>query len=228
MCLCPVEKSNSSVQLCHYTYIFWCLQYTFTSAASQIEHFWLKTMKKLIYSSLYAALTACYCIPCQTHCVLFNNLLKIPVLAVLARNASGTPRDRWHYEANAGLPACVAVLLWGKRSGLVAESGPPSFPGVSNGRHQNPISAVLRSGWGHICPGRDTCGRNHTAARTKITRVASNRALYMYAECGIFAPTARASRKFKNKKNPLIQYRLCILTFRVYMCDVSAMILLDV
>ena len=39
-------------------------------------------MKKLIYSSLYAALTACYCTPCKTHCVLFNNLLKIPVLAV--------------------------------------------------------------------------------------------------------------------------------------------------
>jgi hypothetical protein len=65
----------------------------------------------------------------------FDNLLKIPVFW---RNASGTPRDRWHYEANAGLPACVAVLLWGKRSGLVVESGPLSFPCVSNGRHQKP------------------------------------------------------------------------------------------
>ena len=83
----------------------------------------------------------------KTHCVLFNNLLKIPVFW---RNASETPRDRWHYEADAGLPAYIAVLLWGKRSGLVAESGPSSFPGVSNGRHQNPISSILRSGWGHI------------------------------------------------------------------------------
>ena len=98
----------------------------------------------------------------------------------------------------------------------MAESGPPSFLGVSNGRHQNPISAVLRSGWGHICPGQDICGRNHTAARTKITRAASNRALY--TECGFFVPTARASRKNKNKNNPLIQYQPCILTFSVYMC----------
>ena len=134
----------------------------------------------------------------KTHCVLFNNLLKIPVLAVLARNASGTPRDRWHYEANASLSTRVVVFLWGKRNGLVAESGPPSFPGVSNGRHQNPISAVLRSGWGHICPRQDICGRNHTAARTKITRVASNMALFdLYAECRSFAPTACASRKIK-------------------------------
>ena len=46
-----------------------------------------------------------------------------------------------------------------------------------------------------------------TAARTKITRVASNRALFdLYAECRSFAPTARASRKFKNKNKPLTQY----------------------
>ena len=64
-----------------------------------------------------------------------NNLLKIPVFW---RNAPETPRDRWHCAANAGIPACVDVLLWGKRSGLVGESGPPSFPGVSNGRHQKP------------------------------------------------------------------------------------------
>ena len=132
----------------------------------------------------------------KTYCVLFNNFLKIPVFW---RNASETPRDRWHYEANAGLPACVAILLWGKRSGLVAESGPPSFPGVSNGRHRKPYLSRSSIWPGHICPGQDICGRNHTKARTKITRAASNRALY--AEYKSFVPTARASRKNKIKIN---------------------------
>ena len=71
----------------------------------------------------------------KTHCVLFNNLLKIPVFW---RNASETPRDRWHCAANAGLPACVAVLLWGKRSGYPSFITCRHFPGVSNGRHQKP------------------------------------------------------------------------------------------
>ena len=98
---------------------------------------------------------------------------------------------------------------------------PLAFQAFLMGGIKNPISAVLRSGWGHICPRQDICGRNHTAARTKITLVASNRALFdLYAECRSFAPTACASRKFKNKNKPLIQYQLCILnlTFSVYMC----------
>ena len=92
----------------------------------------------------------CYRPALKTHCASFNNLLKIPVFW---RNASGTPRDRWHYEANACLPACVAVLLWGKRSGLVAESGPPSFPGVSNGRHQKPYLSRSSIWLGSHLPG---------------------------------------------------------------------------
>jgi hypothetical protein len=93
---------------------------------------------------------------------------------------------------------------------------PLAFQAFLMGGIKNPISAVLRSGWGHICLGQDICGRNHTAVRTKITRAASNRDLY--AECRSFVPTARASRKNKNKNKPLIQYQLCILTFSVYMC----------
>ena len=93
---------------------------------------------------------------------------------------------------------------------------PLAFKAFLMGGIENPISAVLRSGRGHICPGQDICGRNHTKARTKITRAASNRA--SYAECWFFAPTASASSKNKNKNKPEIQYQLCILTFSVYMC----------
>ena len=39
MWLCTVKKTNSSVQFSQCNYIFWCLRYSFTSAASQIEHF---------------------------------------------------------------------------------------------------------------------------------------------------------------------------------------------
>ena len=45
MWLCTVKKTNSSVQFSQCNYIFWCLRYSFTSAASQIEHFWLKNTK---------------------------------------------------------------------------------------------------------------------------------------------------------------------------------------
>ena len=66
----------------------------------------------------------------------FNNFLKNPFWPLLASNASETPRDRWHYEANAGWSACVVVLLWRKRSGLATSMTRRRFPGVSNGRHQ--------------------------------------------------------------------------------------------
>ena len=112
-----------------------------------------KYEKANIYSSRYAALTACYSIPCKTHYVLFNNLLKIPVLAVFGENASETPRDKWHCEANAGLPACVAVLLWGERHERTSESGPPSFPGVSNGRHRKPYLSRSSIRLGSHLPG---------------------------------------------------------------------------
>ena len=64
-----------------------------------------------------------------------NNLLKIPVFW---RNAPETPRDRWHCAANAGLLACIAVLLWGKRSGYPSFITCRHFPGVANGGHQKP------------------------------------------------------------------------------------------
>ena len=91
-----------------------------------------------------------------------------------------------------------------------------TFQAFLMGCIKNPISAVLRAGRGHICLGQDICGRNHTAAGTKITQAVSNRA--SYAECRSFAPTARASIKNKNKNKPWIQYQLCILIFSVYMC----------
>ena len=49
-----------------------------------------------------ARLTVCYLITYS----------KFRFWPFLARNASETPRDRWHYEANAGLPACVVVFLF--------------------------------------------------------------------------------------------------------------------
>ena len=93
----------------------------------------IENPKFSIYSSLYAASTACCCILCQTHCVPLITYLEF---RVLARNTSETPRDRWHYEANAGWSACVVVLLWRKRSGLATSMTRRRFPGVSNGRHQ--------------------------------------------------------------------------------------------
>ena len=96
-----------------------------------------------------------------------NNLLKIPVFW---RNASETPRDRWHCAANAGLPACIAVLLWGKRSGYPSFITCMHFPGVSNGRHQKPYLSRSSSWPGSHLPGAGytaVCGRNHTTAREK-------------------------------------------------------------
>ena len=86
----------------------------------------------LVYSSLYAASTACCCILCQTHCVLLIPYLEFHVLA---RNTSETPRDRWHYEANAGWSVCIVVMLCVKRIGLAPFMTRRRFPGVSNGRH---------------------------------------------------------------------------------------------
>ena len=114
----------------------------------------IENPKFSIYSSLYAASTACCCILCQTHCVPLITYLEF---RVLARNTSETPRDRWHYEANAGLYACVAVLLWGERSGLVPRPVPRRFPGVSNGRHRissqpffNLVETMLLSTMQHV------------------------------------------------------------------------------
>ena len=114
----------------------------------------IENPKFSIYSSLYAASTACCCILCQTHCVPLITYLEF---RVLARNTSETPRDRWHYEANAGLYACVAVLLWGERSGLVPRLVPWRFPGVSNGRHRissqpffNLVETMLLSAMQHV------------------------------------------------------------------------------
>ena len=116
--------------------------------------FWLKTTEFSIYISPYAASTACCCILCQTHCVLLIIYLEF---RILARNTSETPRDRWHYEANAGLYACVAVLLWGECSGLVPRPAPRRFPGVSNGRHRissqpffNLVETMLLSTMQHV------------------------------------------------------------------------------
>ena len=114
----------------------------------------IENPKFSIYSSLYAASTACCCILCQTHCVPLITYLEF---RVLARNTSETPRDRWHYEANAGLYACVAVLLWGERSGLVPRPVPRRYPGVSNGRHRissqsffNLVETMLLSTMQHV------------------------------------------------------------------------------
>ena len=71
----------------------------------------------------------------KTHCVYLITRLKFRFWPLLARNASETPQDRWHYEANAGRSACIVVMLWGKRSGLAPSMTRRRFPGVSNGRH---------------------------------------------------------------------------------------------
>jgi hypothetical protein len=54
----------------------------------------------------------------------------------------------------------------------------------------------------HVLPlvGQDICGRHHKAARRKITRAASNGA--SYADCGSFAPIARASSKSSGWRPP--------------------------
>ena len=48
----------------------------------------------------------------------FRLWLKIRFWPFLARNGSGTPRDRWPYEAIANLSACVVVLRGADRRGL--------------------------------------------------------------------------------------------------------------
>ena len=133
MCLCPMKKikfQRPVLPVHIYILMFTVLIY------QRSKSNWIcliENPKFSIYSSLYAASTACCCILCQTHCVPLITYLEF---RVLARNTSETPRDRWHYEANAGWYACVAVLLWGERSGLVPRLVPWRFPGVSNGRHR--------------------------------------------------------------------------------------------
>jgi len=136
MWLCLLKKTYSSVQFRQYIYIFWCLQDPFTSAANQIEYFdWKLPNLVYIFHHMQHRLHATVS-PVKLTVCLFNNFLKNPFWPLLASNASETPRDRWHYEANAGWSACVVVLLWRKRSGLPPSMTRRRFPGVSNGRHQ--------------------------------------------------------------------------------------------
>jgi hypothetical protein len=137
MWLCPVKKTNSSVHFFPSTAIY-SDAYSSQSTAQNVKlnifnwkllksWYIVRCMQLWLHATVSPArLTVCYLI----------SYSKFRFWPFLARNASETPRDRWHYEANTSLSACAVVLLWGTRSGVVAESGPPRGPCVSYGRHQ--------------------------------------------------------------------------------------------
>ena len=154
MWLCPVKKTNSSDHFFFSTPIYSDV-YSSYSPAQKVK---LNIFDWKLFKSWYivrcmqlwlhatappARLTVCYLITYS----------KFRFWPFLARNASETPRDRWHCAPNAGLPACIAVLLWGKRSGYPSFITCRHFPGVSNGRHQKPYLSRSSIWLGSHLPG---------------------------------------------------------------------------